>query len=288
MPTRPQQFHPIPASVRRAQSRQYEQQRGSSTQRGYDYRWQKASKLYLKSHPYCVHCEARGHIERGSKSNPLCVDHVIPHRGDYALFWDQDNWQSLCKYHHDRKTVQEDGGFGRHAYRGKGHLACTIVCGPPGSGKSTYVREHMHCGDLVVDLDELFQAICFQPVYTKPLPLLPYVLQLRDTLVNRLATDPTRPQSWVITQGPKMDERDQLAKRLKAQVIVLEVSPNECLRRIGADPRRKASVALWEPLVCRWWEAYEPGDAAVLVDARGRDGATAGGGGGKIVAAPPG
>jgi 5-methylcytosine-specific restriction protein A len=24
------------------------------------------------------------------------VDHVVPHRGDAALFWDQDNWQSLC------------------------------------------------------------------------------------------------------------------------------------------------------------------------------------------------
>lgn len=41
------------------------------------------------------------------------VDHIIPHKGDPELFWDQDNWQSLCKPHHDRKTATEDGGFGR-------------------------------------------------------------------------------------------------------------------------------------------------------------------------------
>lgn len=40
------------------------------------------------------------------------VDHVIPHRGDKALFWDSDNWQPLCKPCHDRKTAAQDGGFG--------------------------------------------------------------------------------------------------------------------------------------------------------------------------------
>lgn len=40
------------------------------------------------------------------------VDHIIPHRGNYDLFWNQDNWQTLCKLHHDQKTAREDGGFG--------------------------------------------------------------------------------------------------------------------------------------------------------------------------------
>lgn len=40
------------------------------------------------------------------------VDHVIPHRGDMELFWDSDNWQSMHKQCHDKKTASEDGGFG--------------------------------------------------------------------------------------------------------------------------------------------------------------------------------
>ncbi|WP_304879789.1 HNH endonuclease [uncultured Parasutterella sp.] len=28
------------------------------------------------------------------------------------MFWDESNWQALCKRCHDRKTAAEDGGFG--------------------------------------------------------------------------------------------------------------------------------------------------------------------------------
>jgi 5-methylcytosine-specific restriction protein A len=33
------------------------------------------------------------------------VDHVIPHRGDVVLMWDElGNWQSLCRACHAKKT----------------------------------------------------------------------------------------------------------------------------------------------------------------------------------------
>lgn len=39
------------------------------------------------------------------------VDHIKPHKGDSQLFWDQDNWQSLCKTHHDStKQAEEKSG----------------------------------------------------------------------------------------------------------------------------------------------------------------------------------
>ena len=41
------------------------------------------------------------------------VDHITPHKGDKALFWQRANWQPLCKQCHDIKTAIEDGGFGR-------------------------------------------------------------------------------------------------------------------------------------------------------------------------------
>jgi 5-methylcytosine-specific restriction enzyme A len=46
-----------------------------------------------------VECEKTGRIEAAN-----VVDHIIPHRGDMELFWDADNWQSLCRAHHDAKT----------------------------------------------------------------------------------------------------------------------------------------------------------------------------------------
>lgn len=28
------------------------------------------------------------------------TDHVVPHRGDMVLFWDQAMWQPACDWHH--------------------------------------------------------------------------------------------------------------------------------------------------------------------------------------------
>lgn len=68
----------------------------------YNRRWRKASAMWLRNHPLCVHCEKKGLI------TPACeVDHIVPHRGSQAIFWDETNWQSLCKPHHSAKTARE-------------------------------------------------------------------------------------------------------------------------------------------------------------------------------------
>ena len=73
--------------------------RESAHRRGYTKRWQKASKLYLAAHPLCRECEREYALKRA-----VLVDHIVPHRGNYDLFWNSDNWQGLCKRHHDVKT----------------------------------------------------------------------------------------------------------------------------------------------------------------------------------------
>ena len=36
------------------------------------------------------------------------VDHIKPHKGDETLFWDETNWQALCKPHHDIDKQREE------------------------------------------------------------------------------------------------------------------------------------------------------------------------------------
>jgi 5-methylcytosine-specific restriction enzyme A len=84
--------------------------RKTSTQRGYGYRWQKASAAYLRAHPVAVDWFG---THQGRVYAAEVVDHKVPHRGDMELFWDSTNWQGLTKVDHDRKTATEDGGFGR-------------------------------------------------------------------------------------------------------------------------------------------------------------------------------
>jgi len=77
--------------------------RESAAERGYDSRWRTASKRFLRCNLLCVHC-----MKDSKLVNATVVDHIIPHRGDKALFWDEGNWQALCKRCHDKKTRTED------------------------------------------------------------------------------------------------------------------------------------------------------------------------------------
>lgn len=88
--------------------RNYDKSRESASKRGYGRRWQTSSKAYLANNPFCIRC-----LEKGIHKHATIVDHIKPHKGNKALFWDKNNWQPLCKQCHDRKTVTEDGGFGR-------------------------------------------------------------------------------------------------------------------------------------------------------------------------------
>ena len=80
-------------------SRSYEQGRGTSTERGYNWQWRKERAVYLKANPLCVHCKAKGIVKPATE-----LDHIIPHRGDKQLFDDKDNRQGLCKPCHSKKT----------------------------------------------------------------------------------------------------------------------------------------------------------------------------------------
>lgn len=81
--------------------------RQTSNQRGYGAAWQKARLNYLMLNPLCVECSAEGRVVSAN-----VVDHIIPHKGDETLFWDESNWQPLCRTHHSKKTAKQDGGFG--------------------------------------------------------------------------------------------------------------------------------------------------------------------------------
>lgn len=73
--------------------------RGGAAARGYDRKWQRAREIYLRKHPLCVGC-----LKEGRYTASTVVDHIRPHRGDQMLFWDESNWQPLCKACHDKKT----------------------------------------------------------------------------------------------------------------------------------------------------------------------------------------
>ena len=72
--------------------------RASASKRGYDARWRRYRKNYLAKHPLCADCGTLATV----------IDHIVPHKGNRALFWDENNHQSLCESCHNRKTASEE------------------------------------------------------------------------------------------------------------------------------------------------------------------------------------
>lgn len=75
----------------------------SSTERGYGYRWQKARERFLRLNPLCVYCKAKGRVEVAN-----VVDHIVPHRGNQEIFWDESQWQALCASCHSSAKQREE------------------------------------------------------------------------------------------------------------------------------------------------------------------------------------
>lgn len=59
-------------------------------------------EAFLQAHPLCRPCEEEGRTTPATE-----VDHIVPHRGDPARFWDMENLQPICHACHVRKTRAE-------------------------------------------------------------------------------------------------------------------------------------------------------------------------------------
>lgn len=69
--------------------------------------WQAARKAQLSKQPLCERCQKQGRIVAAS-----VVNHRTPHKGDWKLFIDPNNHESVCKPHHDGLIQREERNGG--------------------------------------------------------------------------------------------------------------------------------------------------------------------------------
>ncbi len=129
-----------------------------------------------------------------------------------------------------------------------------IVWGSPLSGKTAAVLEMMQYGDIVLEMDSLWQAVTMQPGYYKPDNCRFNIFKLRDDMLDQIKT---RYGNWydayVIGGYPDKYERERLAQKLGAELIYCESSKEECLARLEQSGKPKA----WEQYISDWWEKHE-------------------------------
>ena len=79
----------------------------TAADRGYDARWRKARRFFLRRNPLCLYCK-----RQGKDVLSTLIDHNPPHFGDMAKFWNVKTWTPCCTACHGFVTPFYDGGGG--------------------------------------------------------------------------------------------------------------------------------------------------------------------------------
>lgn len=113
-----------------------------------------------------------------------------------------------------------------------------LIYGPPCSGKTHYIREHMQDGDIVCEVDDIYAAISGNDPHDADLYAHEVALELRQYLLNIIRD---RKGGWrnayvpSIANTPEKIKAD--AERIKADEIIYIDTPYEvCMERAKDRP----------------------------------------------------
>lgn len=172
---------------------------------------------------------------------------------DVNISMNPDNVLVWCHNCHNKHHGRFNGGG--HKRKEK---SVYIVYGPPCSGKKSYVIEHMEAGDIVVDVDSIYEAITLLPRYDKPDILKYNVFAIRNALIDNIRTRYGGFRTaWIIGGYPRKAEREKLAKDLKANLIYMNADRDECVKRLdGCNDYRKEHKEDWITYIDKWFEEF--------------------------------
>ena len=154
------------------------------------------------------------------------------------------NPENIMLIHHKCHNIihQRFEGFKQTVY---------IVYGSPCSGKSTWVKEVANTDDLILDMDNLWEAVCLSDKHNKPNRLKANVFGIRDIILDQVRC---RLGMWrnayIIGGYPLAADRERLANKLGAELIYIECDKSTCLSR--------AHNKEWEGFIEEWFDMYQP------------------------------
>ena len=223
--------------------------------------------------------------QRCGSTHRVIGDHIRELKDGGARL-DKRNVELLCQSCHNKKTAMarqarvglggDDGArvklgpMSHPSWFRPVHVPLTIVCGPPGAGKSTWVRERALPSDLVICMDSLARGhlgadrrVALAPAQVGD------VLRLRNELLGDLMRRSAAgrwPHAWLIALEPEAQWRTWWRDTVKPERIVVLATPaEECKRRVAADAAggdaRSSEAA---QLIDRWWSSYAPSPGDTL------------------------
>lgn len=132
-----------------------------------------------------------------------------------------------------------------------------LVYGPPLAGKMSFVSDQMMRGDLIADMDRLYEAVSLQPFYDKPDNLLSNVIGIHNLLLDNIKTRMGKwGNAWVIGGYAEKFKRERTADTIGAELVYVGATKDECLARLQADPVRSRNASEWRMYIDKWFEQY--------------------------------
>ena len=206
----------------------------------------KSERLDDEGQVICAHCGkpiVRAYDIIGHHKIELTQENV----NDVTISLNPDNVELV--HHKCHNYIHNKLGYGvREVY---------LVYGAPLSGKSTWVNDNMCEGDIVVDMDSIWQCISGCDRYIKPNRLKAVAFKVRDTLIESVRYRLGRwNNAYIIGGYPLCSERERLCNELGAREIFLEATKDECLQRLKACGDRNEEE--WTGYIEEWFRRYTP------------------------------
>jgi len=132
-----------------------------------------------------------------------------------------------------------------------------IVYGPPLAGKQEFVQQRVSRGDIVIDMDRLYQAVSMLPSFDKPDNLLSNVRGIHSLLLDNIKTRYGKwNNAWIVGGYQDKHKREKLADDLGAELIFCDVSKDECMRRLENNEALQYRKDEWRGYIEKWFDQY--------------------------------
>lgn len=135
-----------------------------------------------------------------------------------------------------------------------------IITGASCSGKTTFVRERIQTGDIVLDIDDLWQTISGMPRYTKPNSLKPIIFNLRNLIKEQIAKGNGSWRNAYIIESKlytPVDRKYEIEKykQHNVELIEMEATREECLQRLYTNPNGR-DIKAYEEYINEYFDSY--------------------------------
>ena len=132
-----------------------------------------------------------------------------------------------------------------------------LVYGSPLAGKRTFTQGAASPGDLIVNMDAIWECITCGDRYTKPGKLNAVAFGVRDFLLDCVRTKRGRWNNAYICGGyPLISERERIIRETGAREMFIDTSREECLNRAEMidDPEARKK---WREYIEDWWRKHD-------------------------------